>query len=83
MFGLEKHSDMFGKPNTGVHKHRFMNLAIVDVVATILVGWLVSYIYKLNPVYVISLFFIVGIILHAVFNVRTTVDKILFPNYTG
>lgn len=79
MFGLEKYSDIFGKSNTGVHKYRFMNLAMVDVVSTILVGWLIAYVYKRNPFYIISILFVLGIILHAIFNVPTTIDKILFP----
>lgn len=77
MFGLEKYSDIFGKPKTGVHKFRFMNLAVVDCLATIIGGLAIAYIFKLNRIYVILALFILGIILHALFSVRTTIDKML------
>lgn len=82
MSNLGKYSNIFGAVNTGVHKYRFMNIAMVDFIMTILVGLLISYYYKLgriNSVYVIVCLFILGIILHSLFKVRTTLDKILFP----
>jgi hypothetical protein len=39
---LCKYKDMFGKPNTGVHKYRLFNIAVVDVLATIAVAFLRS-----------------------------------------
>jgi len=83
MFGLEKYKDLFGKPGTGVHKYRIFNIAIVDVVATIVVVYLIYVLlryfgYIVNFWILLVGMFILGIFLHRIFGVRTTVDKILF-----
>lgn len=77
---LCKYSEIFGKPNEGVHKYRLFNLAIVDIVFTILGGIILQKIFfrKKNPYYVIISLFILGIIMHRLFCVRTTIDKLLF-----
>jgi hypothetical protein len=85
MFGLEKYKDLFGKPGTGVHKYRIFNIAIVDVVATIVVVYLIYVLlryfgYIVNFWILLVGMFILGIFLHRIFGVRTTVDKILFKN---
>jgi hypothetical protein len=64
MFGLSKYKDIFGKPNEGVHKYRFFTIAILDVVATILLGLLISYIFKLNLAYTLGFVFLFGIFIH-------------------
>jgi len=72
------YKDVFGKPNTGVHSYRLFNIAIVDVVMTIIVGIILSKIFHVN-VYVLTFcLFLAGIILHRVFCVKTTVDVLLF-----
>jgi hypothetical protein len=78
--GLCKYKDIFGRPNEGGHSFRIFNIAIIDVVFTIIGGvliarWLGIAIWK--PVMVL---FILGIFFHRLFCVRTTVDKLLFPN---
>jgi hypothetical protein len=85
MFGLEKYKDFFGKPGQGVHKYRVLNFAIVDVVATIVVVYLIYLLltyfgYVVNFWILLLGMFILGIFLHRIFGVRTTVDKILFKN---
>ena len=84
MFQLCDYSDIFGKPNEGVHKYRIFDIAIVDLVFTVLAAIILYYtvnrIFNKNisfMVYLIILF-VTGIILHRVFCVRTTVDKLLF-----
>ena len=85
MFGLEKYKDFFGKPGTGAHKYRFLNFAIVDVVATIVIVYIIYVLltyfgYVINFWILLLCMFILGIFLHRIFGVRTTVDKILFKN---
>ena len=77
---LCKYSEIFGKPNQGVHRHRLFNLAIVDVVFTILGGIALQKIFfrKRKTHNVIIGLFILGIIMHRLFCVRTTIDKLLF-----
>ncbi len=75
---LCKYKDMFGAPNTGSHKYRIFNVAIVDVVATIIVAFLISKTFKTSFAKTLFLLFLLGIIAHRMFCVRTTVDKLLF-----
>jgi hypothetical protein len=79
---LCKYKDMFGKPDTGVHSFRIFNIAVVDVVLTILLAFFISKMFHLRFDITLIVFFIVGIIAHRVFCVRTTIDKLLFPNLT-
>ncbi len=75
---LCKYKDMFGKPNTGAHSYRVFDIAIVDVLFTIIGAYILSKIFKWNFLKTVIVFFIIGIIAHRVFCVRTTVDKLLF-----
>lgn len=69
---------MFGKPKTGVHKHRILNIAIVDVGMTIAGAYALHKLYKFNFRNTLILLFLAGILAHRAFCVRTTVDKLLF-----
>jgi uncharacterized membrane protein len=75
---LCKYKDSLGVPNKGIHSYRLFNLAIVDVIGTILLACLISYLTKYKFIYVLLFVFILGIILHHIFCVRTTIDKLLF-----
>lgn len=75
---LCKYKDALGKPNEGIHKYRIFNIAIVDVLLTIFVAFIISFFSKINFFIILILLFIAGIILHRIFCVRTTVDKLLF-----
>jgi hypothetical protein len=73
-----KYKDILGKPNEGIHKYRIYNVAIVDVLLTIIGSYIISSSFKLNFWYVLLFLFILGIFLHRMFCVRTTIDKLLF-----
>ena len=77
---LCKYKNSLGIPNSGIHSYRFLGLAIVDVVMTIIVAITISFFFKLSFIYTSIFLFILGIILHRLFCVRTTINKILFPN---
>ena len=68
-----------GVPNEGIHSYRIFNIAYMDVLATIIGSILLAYIMQWSYIKTIVGMFILGIILHRMFCVRTTVDKILFP----
>ena len=74
---LCKYKNSRGIPNEGVHKHYF-GVAMFDVIGTIVFGLILSFLFKWNIFLTITILFILGIVLHHVFCVRTTVDKILF-----
>ena len=75
-------SKMLGEPNKGSHKARIpcLNVALVDVVLTVIISWIVARIFNLNFWGVLAFFFVASIIAHRAFCVRTTVDKLLFPD---
>jgi len=77
---LCEYKDMFGKPGEGVHAYRVFNIAIVDVLLTLLLAYAIN---SYKPEYKYSTIaiglFALGILLHRVFCVKTTVDKMLFP----
>ena len=77
---LCKYKNSLGIPNKGMHSYRFLGLAIVDVIMTIIAALLISYFFKISFFYTSLSLFVLGIILHRLFCVRTTVDKLLFPN---
>lgn len=74
---FKTYKDSLGIPDKGVHKH-FMGFAIVDVLMTVIGAALIAYLTKWSFVYVLIGLFLLGIILHRLFCVRTTVDKLLF-----
>jgi hypothetical protein len=75
---LCKYKNIFGEPNKGVHSYRIFNIAVVDVVATVLVAYLIAYLGNFSFLQTLIFFFILGIVLHRIFCVRTTIDKMLF-----
>ena len=70
--------DIFGQVNQGIHSYRLFGLAIVDVIMTIMGSYVISYVFRVSFLYTLCIVFIIGIILHRYFNVRTTIDKMLF-----
>ena len=77
---LCKYKNALGEPGKGIHSYRLFGVAIADVIMTIIGAWLISYFFKLSFVKTLIVLFLLGIILHRLFCVRTTVDKMLFPN---
>jgi hypothetical protein len=76
---LCKYKNILGVPGKGVHSYRIFNIAIVDVLLTLILAYIISYIFKKSFFWVSVILFILGIILHRLFCVRTTIDKLLFP----
>ena len=77
--GLCKYKHMFGKIGEGIHSYRILDIAIMDVIQTILLGLFLAWITKISVYYTIPGSFLLGIVAHRLFCVRTTVDKLLFP----
>ena len=80
MFGLCQYKDSLGIPGQGVHSTRLFGVAIIDVIMTIVGAYLLSYWMKWDFLKTAGGAFLLGIALHRAFCVRTTVDKLLFPN---
>jgi len=76
---LCKYKNILGEPGKGVHSYKIFNISIVDVVLTLIVAYIIAYIFKKSFFWVSVILFVLGIILHRLFCVRTTIDKLLFP----
>ena len=77
-YSLCPYKNLFGEENTGVHSYRIFNIAIVDVILTIFVAYLISKFINKDFKLVLLITFLLGIISHRLFCVRSTVDKLLF-----
>ena len=75
---LCKYKNALGIPNKGVHQYRIFNIAIFDVLLTIILSLIISYIFNINFLLTLIILFLLGIILHRIFCVKTTIDKLLF-----
>ena len=75
---LCKYKDALGKPDVGIHSYRIFNIAIADVIMTFIGAFIISYFYNISFVKTSIFLFILGIILHRIFCVQTTIDKLLF-----
>ena len=73
------YKDIFGKPGEGVHSYRFFDIAIFDVIFTVIGAAIIHFFmpqYKF--IVILAALFLAGIVMHRLFCVRTTVDKWLF-----
>lgn len=83
---LCKYKNILGKPNEGIHSVRLFNISIMDVLMTIIVGILIQlFLMRVCHIYIdlfiiLFILFSLGILLHRLFCVRTTIDKLLFKN---
>ena len=75
---LCKYKNYFGEPGKGVHSYRIFNIAIVDMMMTLIGAIIISYLSGIKFIWSALGLFLVGILLHRVFCVRTTLDKLLF-----
>jgi len=74
-----KYKELLGKVGKGVHSIRLFNIAVIDVLLTFIAAYIIySFNNKNNYFLILILLFIAGIILHRLFCVRTTIDKLLF-----
>jgi hypothetical protein len=77
---LCKYKNILGEPGKGIHSYRLFGVAIADVIMTIIAAALISYFFKYSFITTLVILFILGIVLHKLFCVKTTIDKLLFPN---
>ncbi len=63
--------NIFGKSRQGIHSIRLFNIAIVDVIATILVAYPISKYFSINYTITLISLFVCEIILHRLFCIRT------------
>ena len=75
------YSDLLGEPGEGIHQYRLFDIAILDVLLTFIVAFILSkteVLHKYRYIYILIGLFILGILLHRLFCVKTTLDQLIF-----
>ena len=78
MSGLCQYKNIFGEAGKGVHSYRVAGVAIVDVLATVVAAGLIAWLASWSFWNVLICLFLLGILLHRLFCVRTAVDRLIF-----
>ena len=80
MWKLCKYKNALGVPGKGIHSYRICNLAIVDIIFTLLGARILQiFIFpESHYLHVLTGLFLLSIVLHRMFCVKTTIDKLLF-----
>lgn len=75
---LCKYKNIAGKEGQGLHSVRLFNVAILDVIGTVAIGVILAKIFKWNVWLTLGALFIIAIIMHRLFCVNTTINKLIF-----
>lgn len=78
---FQKYSNIFGEEKKGLHRFRIYDIAIIDVILTILAAIIISYYTKYKFFIILIILFILGIIMHYLFGVNTTINKKIYNIY--
>jgi hypothetical protein len=76
--GLCKYKGALGSPGKGIHSYRLFGVAIADVIMTLVAAFFISSSTGYPLLWTSIGLFAVGIGLHRLFCVKTTIDKALF-----
>ena len=72
--------DTIGVPNVGIHSYKIFSVSYMDVGVVLIGAIIIAWVMKWSYVKTIVVTFILGIVVHRLFCVRSTVDKLLFPS---
>ena len=72
-----QYKNILGEVGKGIHKYRLFNIAYIDVLLTIIASYLISKLVNIKFWKVTILLFILGILLHRLFCVNTTINTFL------
>lgn len=67
---MGKYSNIFGAPGTGIHSIRIFDIAVVDLLLTMILAYFV----RLDDKYIYSLaiWLVIGLVVHKLFDVRNS-----------
>jgi hypothetical protein len=71
------YSNILGTPGEGVHKQRFLGLALNDTIATLVAALLTKWFFDVPLLYSIIGWFVAGEVLHYAFGVDTAFLKMI------
>jgi hypothetical protein len=81
MNSLCSYKNAFGELKTGIHSYRIMDVAVLDFGVTAIVAYIISLLSGVKFVYSFIGLFLAGILIHRLFCVRTTIDKLIFSTF--
>ena len=76
---LCKYKDIFGSPKQGLHSIRLFDIAVIDLLATILLAHLLHTFTPFNTPILSILLIIFSLFIHKLFCVHTTLTLTLLP----
>jgi hypothetical protein len=79
MIDLCKYKDLFGIPGEGIHAFKIFGISVWDTLITIACALIIAWISGWGYWNTIIGVFLLGIVVHKLFCVRTAVDRMLFP----
>jgi fatty acid desaturase len=78
---LCQYRNALGEPRQGIHSFRIFDIAVFDVLLTFALAYVVNLVGNVQNYWLALLYtFIVGIFMHWLFCVDTTVNRFLFPS---
>jgi hypothetical protein len=75
---LCKYKDIFGKVGEGPHSIRLFNIAVVDVIGTLILTYFLNKYLMKNFILSFLILMIFSILIHRLFCVKTTLTNIFF-----
>ena len=75
---LCQYRHIFGKEKEGIHSIRLFDIAVVDYIMTYIAAYFISRYYNVSFMYTSIMLFALAIVLHRIFCVNTTVNKMIF-----
>ena len=80
IFGVDlcKYKKLFGEPKKGIHSYRILDIAVMDVIQTIIGAAIFAKLTGWDFWYVLIGLFLLGIVLHKLMCVDTTINKFIF-----
>ena len=73
-----RYKNILGIPGQGSHSYRIFNIAIFDVIGTLIIAYIFTKIFDVPLWFAFIFWFVIGIFLHKIFCVDTTINKLLF-----
>jgi hypothetical protein len=74
---FKKYAEVFGTPNAGVHKYRFANVAVVDMLITMAAAIVISMSTTIPLTITIIGLLLLAILAHTLFGVNTPTQRFL------
>ena len=72
-----KPSEIFGKPNEGIHSYRIFGMAAVDLIGTFIGAILLAIFLKQNVFLIFAILMVIATIAHILMGVNTTIVRTL------